>query len=149
MTLFSQDHMLGTLQAANQAEVFQALANRAQELGVVANTSAIIADYTQREDEATTGFGGGIAIPHAKSAQVLTATVLFAKLDPAVDWDAIDDKPVDTVISLLVPLGENAEHLKLLSALSRRLGYPEFVQVLKNGSTDEVYELIASVLAGD
>ncbi|MDY4522262.1 MAG: fructose PTS transporter subunit IIA [Atopobium sp.] len=149
MALFSKNHMLGTLDVATQTEAFRALAARAQELNVTNSPQAIVSDYLQREAEASTGFGGGIAIPHARSASVLTTAVLFAKLKTPVAWAALDDKPVDTVISLLVPTNKNSEHLRLLSSLSRKLIHPEFAHVLKGGTTDEVYELIASALTGE
>ncbi|WP_028263766.1 PTS fructose transporter subunit IIA [Atopobium fossor] len=146
MTLFSKDHILGTLDVANQSEVFKVLAEHAQQLGITNNVQAIVSDYIEREDESSTGFGGGLAIPHAKSTSVFNAAVLFAKLKKPINWVAIDDKPVDTVISLLVPQGENATHLKLLSSLSRKLVHEEFVQVLRDGSMDEVFELITNAL---
>ena len=126
--------------------IWALLLTRAQNLGIANSVQAVVADYSARENESSTGFGGGIAIPHAKSTSVSNAAVLFVKLKKPINWVAIDDKPVDTVISLLVPQGENSTHLKLLSSLSRKLVHEEFVQVLKDGSMDEIFELISQAL---
>lgn len=146
MSLFSRENVLGTLEVSSQDDVFKALAERAVSLGIAQDVASIVADYQEREQEASTGFGGGIAIPHAKTSDVSEATVLFARLATPVEWHAIDDEPVDTVISLLVPFGANSEHLKLLSSLSRQLVHADFVQMLKTATDDEIYENISSVL---
>lgn len=145
--LFARENVLGTIDAKTQTEVFEALAQRAVQLGIAHDADAIVADYKQREKEASTGFGGGIAIPHSKTDDVKEPTVLFVRLANPVEWHAIDDEPVTTVISILVPFGANSEHLKLLSSLSRKLVHPEFVSILKTGTDDEVFQAIDGVLS--
>ena len=83
----------------------------------VKSADKLVADYEEREKESTTGFGNGIAIPHAKSDNVNQATILFARGVNDVDWDSLDGKPVNTWISLLVPTSEGSVHLKLLAKL--------------------------------
>lgn len=146
--LFSRKNVLGTIDAKTQRDVFDALAKQAVRLGVGSDAEAIASDYAEREREASTGFGGGIAIPHSKTDDVSDPTVLSARLSHPVEWNAIDGQPVDTVISILVPNGANSEHLRLLSSLSRKLVHPDFVDILKNGSDDEVYAAINEVLTG-
>ena len=59
----------------------------------------------------------------------------------------MDDKPVSTFISILVPDGEGAEHLRILAKLARKLMHEDFANGLRNGSDSEVCELIKGVLA--
>lgn len=80
MELFSRNHLLGTIEASSQDDVFRALAARAVELGAARSADDIVADYHEREAEASTGFGGGVAIPHSKTDNVSDAILLFARL---------------------------------------------------------------------
>lgn len=147
MELFAQDHVLGTIEVASQDDVFAALAGKAVELGVAADAAAIAADYREREQEATTGFGGGVAIPHAKTDNVTSATLLFARLSQPVEWNALDGAPVSTVISILAPTSGADVHLQLLAKLARRLMHADFVDVLKNGTFEEAYEAIQGAIS--
>lgn len=147
MELFAPSHMLGTIEAATQDDVFAALAAKAVELGAANDAQAIAADYREREQEATTGFGGGVAIPHAKTGHVASATLLFARLSSPVEWDALDGAPVTTVISILAPTSGADVHLQLLAKLARRLMHDDFVSVLKNGTSDEAYAAIEAAIS--
>lgn len=75
----------------------------------------------ERERLGSTGIGSGIAIPHARLAEVKGLRGLFARLDPAVDFDAVDEQPVDLVFLLLAPESAGADHLKALARVSRLL----------------------------
>lgn len=147
MELFARDHMLGTIEAASQEEAFQALAAAAVRLGVATDEAAIVADYQERELEATTGFGGGVAIPHAKTDNVTDATLLFARLSQPVEWHALDDAPVSTLISILAPKNGADVHLQLLAKLARRLMHEDFVTVLKTGTPNEVCDAIQQAIS--
>lgn len=96
MALFAKDHMLGTIEASSQSDAFEALAAAAVRLGVATDQAAVVADYKERELEATTGFGGGIAIPHSKTDNVSGATLLFARLSQPVEWNSLDGAPVSS-----------------------------------------------------
>lgn len=75
----------------------------------------------ERERLGSTGFGGGVAIPHAKIAGLERMCAMVVLLDPAVPFDAVDDAPVDIVFALLSPVDSGAEHLKTLARVSRYL----------------------------
>lgn len=147
MALFAKDHMLGTIEASSQTEAFEALAAAAAGLGVASNPAAVVADYEDREREATTGFGGGVAIPHSKTDNVTDATLLFARLREPVEWNALDGAPVSTLISILAPKSGADVHLQLLAKLARRLMHEDFVNVLKSGADDEVFEAIQQAIS--
>lgn len=147
MELFARNHVLGTVEASAQEDVFSALANKAVELGVAKDAAAIVADYEEREREATTGFGGGVAIPHSKTDNVSDATLLFTRLSQPVEWQALDGAPVSTVISILAPTAGADVHLQLLAKLARKLMHADFVEVLKNGTFDEAYAAIQGAIS--
>ena len=72
----------------------------------------------ERERLGSTGIGDGVAIPHCRLPGISKATAVFLKLNEKVDFDAIDDQPVDLVFALIVPDGESDQHLQTLSQLA-------------------------------
>ena len=105
---------------------------------------------TEREKLGSTGFGAGIAIPHAKLADLRRVVGVFARLSKPVDFAAVDDLPVDLVFMLLSPVGAGAEHLKALARVSRRLRDRNFAAKLRGaGSQDALYALLTGVEARD
>lgn len=104
----------------------------------------------QRERLGSTGFGGGVAIPHGKIAGLSGVVGLFARLDKPMDFAAVDDLPVDLVFVLLSPPEAGAEHLKALAKVSRRLRDRAFTAKLRGaGSTDALYALLTGIDARD
>lgn len=91
----------------------------------------------QREAEASTGIGGGIAMPHAKTAAVNQATVVFAKSSQGVDCDALDGEPAKVFFMIAVPEGAGNMHLRTLAALSRLLIDSDFIKQLLDAATPE------------
>jgi PTS system nitrogen regulatory IIA component len=95
----------------------------------------------QRERLGSTGVGNGIAIPHGKLASVNSIVGIFARLDQPVDFEALDDQPVDLVFLLLAPEGAGADHLKALSRIARVLRDQDLVAKLR--ATDSASAIYA------
>ena len=74
-----------------------------------------------RERLGTTGVGQGVAIPHGRLEKIDRLYGLFAKLDEPIDFESIDDQPVDLIFMLLAPESAGADHLKALAKVSRLL----------------------------
>ena len=74
-----------------------------------------------REPLGSTGLGNGIAIPHGKFAGISGVMAVFARLDEPIEFDAVDDQPVDLLMMLLAPMGAGADHLKALARVARIL----------------------------
>jgi nitrogen PTS system EIIA component len=96
----------------------------------------------ERERLGTTGFGDGVAIPHAKLSGLPAVTGLFVRLAQPLDFQSVDDLPVDLVFALLSPMDAGAEHLKALARVSRRLRDTALLAKLRGaGSRDALYAL--------
>lgn len=147
MAMFEKNFIEMNLQGDNQNEIFNSLAKLAKDKNRVKSSEQLIKDYKAREEESTTGFGNGIAIPHAKSDNVETATILVGRSNKEIEWNSLDEKPVNSFISLLVPRDEGNVHLQLLAKLSRQLIHKEFIHVLKTGTRDEVFDLINKTIS--
>lgn len=131
------------LPVTNKKALFQQLAAIAErEIGL--DPRMVIERISERERLGSTGFGGGVAIPHGKIEGLEQVTAVFARLERPIDFQAIDEMPVDLVFMLLSPPDAGAEHLKALAQVSRRLRDRPFVAKLRGaGSTDALYALFA------
>jgi PTS system nitrogen regulatory IIA component len=106
------------LPAGNKRSLLKQLAELAgQRLEI--EPAAVLASLIEREQLGSTGFGHGVAIPHAKIDGLASIYGLFARLGEPVEYKAIDGRPVDLVFLLLSPPDAGAEHLKALAAISR------------------------------
>ena len=122
------------------------LVNGLADAGRTADTEGLMAAAMAREEQSATGLPGGIAIPHCRSPYVDTASIAFARLNPAVDFGA-PDGPADLAFLIAAPEAGGAEHMKLLSSLARALVRKDFVEALRNAtSSGEVVELVDGVL---
>lgn len=118
--LLVADAVSSDVAVANKKQLFQKLGQIAHDVYGL-DSSEVIERLTERERLGSTGFGGGIAIPHAKLDgldRVRGAVLLLAQPIP---FDAIDEAPVDIVFMLLSPTDSGAEHLKTLARVSRLL----------------------------
>ena len=118
--LIAPNAILPALKVNNKKQVLQELAARAALL-TGQNERAIFDILMQREKLGSTAIGNGIAIPHGKLPNLTRLFGLFARLDRAVDFDALDNQPVDLIFLLLAPESAGADHLQALSRVARLL----------------------------
>src|SRR5690606_36440330 len=112
--------VMPSLKASSKKQLLQLLAEKAAEITGLPERE-IFDTILQRERLGSTGVGNGIAIPHGKLPGVTRITGVFARLDHAVDFEALDDEPVDLVFLLLAPESAGADHLKAPSRIARVL----------------------------
>ena len=112
--------IMPALKANSKKQLLQLLSEKASTMTGIPERE-VFDIILQRERLGSTGVGNGIAIPHGKLAGVKRITGVFARLDQPVDFEALDDQPVDLVFLLLAPEGAGADHLKALSRIARLL----------------------------
>ena len=112
------DAIKTALPGGNKRSLMKQLAElAAQRVG--AKPTDVLASLNEREQLGSTGFGQGVAIPHAKIEGLSGIYGLFARLSEPVDYKAMDGRPVDLIFLLLSPPDAGAEHLKALASISR------------------------------
>ncbi|MDB5689484.1 MAG: lactose transporter subunit [Sphingomonas bacterium] len=142
--LLAPEAVAAAIAVPNKKALFQQLAGIAGRL-VDVDPRLVVERLADRERLGSTGFGGGVAIPHGKIEGLNRVVGLFARLAQPIDFNAIDDLPVDLVFLLLSPPDAGVEHLKALARVSRRLRDRAFVAKLRGaGSQDALYALFAS-----
>ena len=138
--IIASNAVIPALKAGSKKQLLQELANHAaKQAGLDARL--IFETLLQREKLGSTGLGHGMAIPHGKFADLNQVQGFFARLAGPVDFDAIDDQPVDLVFLLLAPESAGADHLKALARISRLLRDPGLVAKLRG--TDDAEGLYA------
>ncbi len=118
--LLKPEQVIARLRATSKKQALQELARRAAELTGQSERD-IFSTLMKRERLGTTGVGNGIAIPHGKLAELEQMFGIFARLEHPIDFEAIDDRPVDLIFLLLAPEEAGADHLKALARVSRLL----------------------------
>lgn len=136
-----------SLPIANRKALFAHFGHIAElEYGLQAHD--VVDRLTERERLGSTGFGNGIAIPHGRIAGLSRVVGMFARLSSPIDFQAIDDLPVDLVFCLLSPPDAGADHLKALALVSRWLRDPVFVAKLRGAASgDAVYVIFDAAYA--
>jgi PTS system nitrogen regulatory IIA component len=147
--LLLPETVLERLAAANKKSLFQQLAAAAA-VAYDLDSSVVAEGLVKREKLGSTGFGSGVATPHARIAGLNHVVGVFARLAQPIDFQAVDDLPVDIVFMLLSPVEAGALHLKALARVSRRLRERGFVDKLRGaGSRDAIYALLTADEARD
>lgn len=130
------------LSAGNKRQLLSQLAQIAG--GRLSLDPAVIAEAIgERERLGSTGFGGGVAIPHGKLSNLDRIYGMVARLAQPIDYKAVDGAPVDLVFLLLSPPDAGAEHLKALAAVSRVVRSAATVEKIRGARTRDA---LAAVL---
>jgi PTS system nitrogen regulatory IIA component len=129
--LVQPDAVISALKGASKKQVLQELSEKA---AVVSGLDAreIFDALIQRERLGSTGIGGGIAIPHGKLARCGRIFGVFARLEKPVDFEALDDAPVDLIFLLIAPESAGADHLNALSRVARVLRDQNLIATLRS-----------------
>lgn len=140
--LLAPEAVLPALKANSKKQLLQELAAKAA--GITDLPEREIFDViVQREKLGSTGVGNGIAIPHGKLPALDRIVGVFARLNHPLDFEALDDQPVDLAFLLLAPEGAGADHLKALSRIARVLRDNDTVAKLRaSDSASAIYTFL-------
>lgn len=145
--ILSEESVIVCTDLKTKREVLERLAQHAAAI-TGHEASAIFTALNDREALGSTGLGNGIAIPHGRFSGLSGVTAVFARLMHPVDFDAMDDQPVDLVMMLLAPPGAGADHLKALARVARMLRTDAAVQQLRSSEDPQfLYAVLTQPLA--
>jgi PTS system nitrogen regulatory IIA component len=140
--LIGPNSVIADLRATSKKQALQELAERAAAVTGL-HERQIFDVLLERERLGTTGVGNGIAIPHGKLAGLKKLHGVFARLSTPIDFESIDERPVDLIFLLLAPETAGADHLKALARVSRLLRDQSVCEKLrKTDSADALYILL-------
>ena len=149
--LLRPEGVIANLRVATKKQALQELARRAADMpdlrGRIGERD-IFEVLLERERLGSTGIGMGIAIPHGKLPGLPRLYGLFARLEKPIDFDSIDEQPVDLIFLLLAPESAGADHLKALARISRLLRDKAVCEKLRGTETAEgLYALLTESTA--
>jgi PTS system nitrogen regulatory IIA component len=143
---------IGELLDRNAIALRVSAANKRQTLAVIAEIAArnlgleaadILEALAEREQAGSTGVGHGVAAPHARLEGLERMRGVFVRLEQPVEFEAVDDQPVDLIFALFAPPDAGAEHLRALARVARMLRQAELRQQLRQARTaDALHALL-------
>jgi PTS system nitrogen regulatory IIA component len=140
---------VGIIRADSKPAILAQLADRVA-LVYGLDKAAILERIEDREKLGSTGFGRGVAIPHARIVGLNRPVAVFLRLEAPVAFDAADAMPVDLVFGLLSPEQAGAAHLHALAAISRMMRDERMHTALVQAPGDEaVFGLLSNVIDRD
>src|SRR5439155_10567973 len=145
--ILSPEQIKPDLEAANRWEAIDELINSLVEAGKIKpeNRDAIVAVVKKREASMSTGIGFGIGIPHASTDLIYEVTGALGRSRKGVNFDALDNQPVNLVVLFLVPQGQFQKHLHTLAKIAKLLHKKEFRQALEAApDAKAMYEIITA-----
>lgn len=134
--LLTPNAVVPTLKATSKKAALQEIAARAAEL-IGHDERTVFEVLMQREKLGSTAIGNGIAIPHGKLPKLDRLIGLFVRLGRPIDFEALDNQPVDLIFLLLAPEGAGADHLRALAQVARLLRDPAVARKLRESDDAE------------
>jgi fructose-specific phosphotransferase system IIA component len=131
--ILTHEQILPDLQATNRWEAIDELINNLVVTGKIKpeNREAVSAVVKKRETSMSTGIGFGIGIPHASTDLIYEVVGAFGRSKKGVNFDALDNQPVNLVMLFLVPQGQFQKHLHTLASIAKLLHNKDFRQALE------------------
>ena len=140
-SLLRPETVIPNLEASDKSEVLEKLVSSLEGQVSDEELKKIREAVFEREKIMSTGVGKSLAIPHGKVSSIEKNYASFAVLKDPIEYDSIDDKPVNMAFLLVGPAGENRLHIKLLSRISRLMNSTSFRETLSECKTaDEIYD---------
>ena len=129
--LINQDSILINIESKSKKNILETISDNLAN-GDLGQKDAIFDKLYEREKLGTTAFGEGIAIPHARIPNIKSPKILFMKLSEGIDFDALDNKKVDLIFSLIVPDTKDASHIEILSKVASLVDSKTLVQKIRD-----------------
>lgn len=133
------------LTSTSKVDAIKELISLLDKAGHVTDADAFLKSVLEREKVGSTGIGKGIAIPHSRTSTVREVVVAVGRSSTGIEFEALDNKPVNLIFLIAAPIESGGLYLKALARLSRLLRYQEFRSELMEAKTiDEVIKIISS-----
>jgi len=121
LPIIEKDMIQLNVSFSSKQDVFHTLSKLLENKKRISNLDSFVEDLWKREFLGSTGFGEGLAIPHAKSSFVKVPSVILARLSSGLDYQSIDNSLVTLIFLIAVPEGKTNLHLEMLSKIAKLL----------------------------
>jgi PTS system nitrogen regulatory IIA component len=139
------DCTLCAVQGTSKKRVLELISQIANQYLIDIDQATILSSLTCREKMGSTGIGNGIALPHGRLHDLENVIAILVTSEKPIDYDAIDNTPVDIFFAILVPENKASEHLSTLSTIATKLNNKEILSRMRKATTDqELFEAITA-----
>ncbi len=142
--ILAPERILCDVKVASKKSALETMSQLIATSDSLLNYTDIFDSLNSRERLGSTGLGNGIAIPHARIKGITGPLAAFLQLSEAIDFDAVDKKPVDLLFGLVVPIDSTEEHLKILSCIAEKCCNKDLLDYLRvETSPEKIYESLS------
>ncbi len=143
-SILSQDRTLAKCKVSSKKRAIETLADVFSKSIETIDNDELFKQIVERERLGTTGIGNGIAIPHCRFDTAGRTLASCLTLTDPIDFDSVDNRPVDIIFAMLVPEDAEKSHLETLAHLAEKFQTTDFAQNLRSCSTNESLFLMAT-----
>ncbi|MGL4251985.1 MAG: PTS fructose transporter subunit IIABC [Metamycoplasmataceae bacterium] len=150
MNLLNKNLFFIEIESDSRDSVLKFICDSAENNNIIKKKSSnkVLQSFIDRENQTSTGFEDGFAIPHAVSDSIINPAIIFVRLTNGVDWNSLDSQPTQYIIALFIPKAQRSEsHMNVLSTIAVALLNEDFKNVIKySGEIDQIFQAFENQL---
>ena len=141
--ILTKEHIIKDLKSCDKKSVLEELSNFLKDKGEIPNKENLLLALIEREKLGSTGIGENVAIPHAKIREIDKIITVFARSQIGVEFESLDQKPVNFIYLILAPENSTGQHLKALARISRLFKNASLREsILRANEIDQIYSIL-------
>ena len=141
--ILKKKHVIKELDSSDKKNVLDELSSFLEDEGEITSKENLLAALIEREKLGSTGIGENVAIPHAKISEIDKIITVFGRSKNGVEFESLDQKPVNFIFLVLAPENSTGQHLKALARISRLFKNPSLREsVLRTNEADQIYSIL-------
>ena len=141
--ILKKEHIIKELDSRDKKNVLDELSSFLENEGEITNKENLLAALIGREKLGSTGIGENVAIPHAKISEIDNIITVFGRSKNGVEFESLDQKPVNFIFLVMAPENSTGQHLKVLARISRLFKNPSLREsVLRTNEADQIYSIL-------
>ena len=141
--IVSLDRTECAVQCNSKKRILEIISNIAAKNNDNIDETTVLTSLLNRERMGSTGIGKGIALPHGRLAGLESVIAIIVTSNPAINFDALDNQPVDIFFALLVPEEQTEGHLQTLATVAGKLSDKETVKAIRRATNSD--DIIAAL----
>ena len=141
--ILKKEHVIKELNSCDKKNVLDELSSFLEDEGEITNKESFLAALIEREKLGSTGIGENVAIPHAKISEIDKIITVFGRSKNGVEFESLDQKPVNFIFLVIAPENSTSQHLKALARISRLFKNASLREsVLRTNEADQIYSIL-------
>ena len=141
--ILKKEHIIKELDSRDKKNVLDELSSFLEDEGEITSKENLLTALIEREKLGSTGIGENVAIPHAKISEIDKIITVFGRSKNGVEFESLDQKPVNFIFLVIAPENSTGQHLKALARISRLFKNPSLREsVLRTNEADRIYSIL-------